>query len=201
MIAVRDRLKLLECNQKASNCYISDLWSNTSREQLQLSAHIPVWLLFYSQDGTFLSRGSRDWNRIGILLPLSEALETSEWRGYMLILASRERVLVQVVWFWPIACNHKQRIVKLHNSDMKHNEDEYKHFWHARNNRRYVHWEKAINHWKKKNWRQINITKVWTTACRALHTNAVHSSKTMMKQVKHMTIISTGGEKRGQKNI
>lgn len=46
MIAVRDRLKLLERNQKASDCYISDLWSNTSREQLQLSAHIPVWLLF-----------------------------------------------------------------------------------------------------------------------------------------------------------
>lgn len=62
MIAVTDRLKLLECHQKASDCSdISDLWSNTSQEQLLLSAHIPVWLLLCSRNGTFLSRGWRDW--------------------------------------------------------------------------------------------------------------------------------------------
>lgn len=86
MIVFRDRLKLLERHQKASDCYISDLWSNTSWEQMLPSAHISVWLLHYSREGTFLSRVWRYWKRIGILVPWSEASETSEWREKMLIL-------------------------------------------------------------------------------------------------------------------
>lgn len=129
MIAVIDRLKLLERHQKTSDCYISDLWSNTRQEQLLLSAHIPTRLLLSSRDGTFLSRGWRDWKRIWVLFAWSEASETSEWRGGMLILAYSAVCTIRT------NSNLEQHIIEL----PKHNEDGmdtkgYKHFEHARNN-------------------------------------------------------------------